>query len=172
MLENFQAAITNQYEAAFCTLGRCVDRCPAAAWNAPVVNLQFCQVAFHTLIYADLYLGSDAASLRQQSFHLEKSPAFFGSYEELEDRPPQEVYEKSSISIYLDHCREKARRTVGGETEASLHAPSPFSRQKFSRAESHLNNIRHIFHHSAQMSMRLRLDYRIDIPWAFSGWDD
>ncbi len=60
MIETFKELIVNQFEAAFCTLGACVDRCPDTSWHAPVAKLQFCQVAFHTLIFADLYLGRES----------------------------------------------------------------------------------------------------------------
>jgi len=57
MLDVFKHTTTNQFEAAFCTLNACIERCPKSAWNAPIVNLLFCQVVFHTLFFADYYLG-------------------------------------------------------------------------------------------------------------------
>jgi hypothetical protein len=69
MLETYKEIISQQFEATFCMLGTCIGRCPEASWNAPVANLQFCQVAFHTLFFADVYLGPDLESLRQQPFH-------------------------------------------------------------------------------------------------------
>ncbi len=57
MVDTLKELITNQFEAALCTLSACIDECPEAAWNAPVANLAFCQAVFHTLFYADYYLG-------------------------------------------------------------------------------------------------------------------
>src|SRR5262245_54079549 len=69
MLETFQRLTINQFQAALCTLDLCVDRCPARMWNEPVFAWKFCQVAFHTLFFADYYLGPDEDSLRRQPFH-------------------------------------------------------------------------------------------------------
>jgi hypothetical protein len=57
MLDTCKNLVANQYEAALCTLNACIDRCPENAWNKRVVNHKFCQIAFHTLFYADYYLG-------------------------------------------------------------------------------------------------------------------
>jgi len=38
------------------------------------------------------------------------------------------------------------------------------------RAKLHVVNIRHIQHHAAQLSLRLRLDHQEDIPWFSSRW--
>jgi DinB superfamily len=169
MLITLKELITNQFEAAFSTLNACIDRCPDAAWNAPVANLAFCQVAFHTLFYADFYLGPDEQSFRQQPFH-QNHPDFFRDYEELEDRAQRLLYDKPAIKDYLDHCRAKLVEALAPETADTLAGPSGFRRRAVSRAELYVYNMRHIQHHAAQLSLRLRLDSKQEIPWIDSGW--
>ena len=169
MTETFKQLLASQFEASLCTLDQCLEKCPDALWNAPVAKYPFCQVAFHTLIFADLYLGPDDESLRQQPFHL-ANPQFFGDYEQLEDREPVSRYERAPVRAYLQFCRRKAVTTIAAESDETLHASAKFSRKNFSRAELHLNNIRHIQHHAAQLIMRLRLDSDVDIPWISTGW--
>ncbi|MBI3408633.1 MAG: DinB family protein [Planctomycetes bacterium] len=171
MLETMKRLIASQYEASLCTLGHCVAKCPNELWNARVARFPFCQVAFHTLFFADYYLGSDAESLRQQPFHL-ANPNLFGDYEQLLDREPVSLYERPQIEAYLDFCRKKAMATLAAETQESLCAPAKFPRKNFSRAELHVYNIRHIQHHAAQLILRLRLDSGVDIPWIGAGWRD
>jgi hypothetical protein len=171
MVGTFKESLALQFEAAFCTISACIKAAPAAAWNAPVGNLAFCQVAFHVLFFADLYLGTDEESLRGQQFHLDNQ-ASFRDYEELEDRPQQLLYERPFIEAYLGHCRKKAAQTIAAETAGTLSGPSGFKRRSFSRAEHHLNNLRHLQHHAAQLSLRLRIDFGIEIPWFGSGWRD
>lgn len=168
MIETFKRVIANQFEAALCALGYCVDSCPDSLWNCRVAKYPFCQVAFHTLIFADLYLGPDPDSLRLQPYHL-AHPEFFGDYEQLEDREPVSLYQKPPIQDYVKFCRQKAVATITGETNESLCAPAKFPRKNISRAELHVNNVRHIAHHAAQLSLRLRLDSDIDVPWFTSG---
>jgi hypothetical protein len=126
-------------------------------------------VAFHTLFYADYYLGPDDASFRLQPFHRDHSD-FFRDYEEFEDRPQVLLYDKRAVNIYLDHCRRKAADVIATETADSLAAACGFARRNMSRAELYVYNIRHIQHHAAQLSLRLRLDFGESIPWVGSGW--
>jgi hypothetical protein len=171
MLDTFKELIANQFEAAFCTLSACIDRCPETAWNAPVANHAFCQAVFHALFYADVYLGPDDKSFREQPFHRSHAE-FFGDYEELEDRPPQSLYDKESIKTYLEFCRSKAAEAIAAETADTLKARSGFGWLAFSRAELYVYNIRHLQHHAAQLILRLRIDGHADMPWARSGWRD
>jgi hypothetical protein len=171
MLDTFKTLIANQYEASLCMLNACIDKCPEAAWNEPVVNLKFCQVAFHALFFTDYNLGVSEAPFRQQPFHLEHT-AVFRDYEELEPREQVHLYEKAWIKVYVQFCRNKAIEVSKSETAASLAAPAQFPRRPFTRAELHVHNIRHIHHHAAQLSMRLRIDSQIDVPWFHSGWTE
>lgn len=171
MLDHFKQIVASQYEATLCTLNACLERCPAELWDAPVANLKFCQVAFHTLIFTDLYLGPNPEALREQAFHRERE-AMFRDYEELEDRPQVLLYTRPDLQEYLQHCRAKAQEAVAAESAESLAAPSGFHWLKASRAETHFYNIRHIQHHAAQLSLRLRLAGGDGAPWFKSGWSE
>jgi hypothetical protein len=170
MLNTYKRLTARQYQAALCTLGLCIDRCPQAAWNEPVAKLKFCQVAFHTLFFTDFYLGPDRASFKQQAFHV-KNPDFFRDYEELVRRRQRLLYDKAGVQRYLKHCRAKVSQTIRAETVESLRAPS-VQRPGLTRAELHVYNIRHVQHHAAQLSLRLRIDFGEDIPWVRYGWRD
>lgn len=169
MLELVQKMLIGQYEAALSTLGRAVQQCPAELWSRPVARFPFCQTAYHTLFFTDLYLGLDLESFRSQAFHREH-PDLFGDYEQIEDRDPVCVYDKSPIMTYLHFCRAKAIEVITAETAASLAAADTFQRKLSSRAELHLYNIRHIQHHAAQLILKLRADPDLKMPWIGSGW--
>jgi hypothetical protein len=171
MVDTLRQLLAHQFEAAFGTLNACIDRCPKTAWNGPVGNLAFCQVAFHTLFFADLYVGPNAESLRAQPFHRDHV-AFFCDYEELQDRKQQLLYDRPTVKAYLDHCRNKASQAIAAETVPTLAGPSGFQRRDISRAELHVYNIRHVQHHAAQLSLRLRIDFNEEVPWFGSGWRD
>jgi hypothetical protein len=171
MIETVKRLIASQYEASLCTLAHCIAKCPEGLWNVRVAKYPFCQVAFHTLFFADYYLGPDADSLRQQPFHL-ANPDLFGDYEQLQEREPESLYEMRQIEGYLAFVRGKAAATIAAETETDLCAAARFARRNCSRAELHVYNIRHIQHHAAQLILRLRLDTGVDIPWIGAGWRD
>jgi hypothetical protein len=162
-------AIAGQIDAALSMLGACIERCPDELWGRPVANLKFCQVAFHALFFADYYLEPVEADFRQQAYHREH-PSFFRDYEELEDRPQQQVYDKAAVLDYLAHCQRKLHDVLAAETADSLAAPCGFRRKNWSRAELYMSNLRHLQHHAAQLSLRLRLDAAVEIPWIGSGW--
>jgi hypothetical protein len=172
VLPTVKEAIAGQFEAALCMLGACVERCPDELWNRPIANLKFCQVAFHVLFFADYYLEPVEDEFRQQTYHREH-PEFFRDYEELEDRPQQHAYEKAELLDYLAHCRRKLQAVLAAETAESLAAPCGFRRRDgISRAELYMLNLRHVQHHAAQLSLRLRLDAGIEIPWVGSAWQE
>ena len=169
MIDTVKELLGNQFQGALCTLNACIARCPDAAWNAPVGNLKFCQVAFHVVFFADLYLGHDAKSVRDQAFHRAHGD-FFRDYEELDDRPQQLLYDKPTMLAYVQHVREKAVKVIAAETQESLMVRPGFEWLKFSRAEAYVYNTRHLQHHAAQLSLRLRTDHRVEIPWIGTGW--
>lgn len=169
MLDDFKTLIAHQFEAALCMLHACVDRCPDTTWTSRVAKYKFCQVVFHTLFFTDFYLGRNEQSFRQQPFHL-NNESFFGDYEEFEDRAPVRLYDKASIYTYLQHCRKKASEALAAETAETLRGSSGFTRRDIARAELYVYNLRHVQHHTAQLSLRLRLDANEGIPWVGSGW--
>ncbi len=171
MVDVMKELLAHQYEAALCTLGKCIQACPAASWEAPVANIKFCQVAFHTLFFTDYYLGKNHEAMKDQAFHHNR-PEFFRDYEEMQPRPQVLLYPREEVLEYLAFCRDKARETLAEETVEVMAAPCGFPRKTFSRAELHVYNLRHIQHHAAQLSLRLRLDTGVDIPWVGSGWRD
>jgi hypothetical protein len=173
MLDTLKQLLMHQYEASLSTLNLCVARCPDQTWNGPVANLKFCQAAFHVVFFADVYLQptDDVDALKRQSFHLAHQE-FFRDYEEMEDRAQMLLYEKPFVANYLQHVRIKAQGTITGESAEALAGPSGFHRRKCSRAELHVYNIRHIQHHAAQLSLRLRLDAGVDIPWVGHAWKE
>lgn len=171
MIETYRKLIANQYAASLGTLKLSVERCPDDLWNEPVGQQPFCRVAFHTLFFADYYLGPNEDGFRNQAFHREHAE-FFADYEQLEEREPVALYERPAIEAYVRHCRDKAATVTAAETEESLRGPSGFPRREFSRAELHVYSIRHIQHHAAQLSLRLRINTGEGIPWIGSGWPE
>mgnify|MGYP006940534581 FL=1 len=70
---------------------------------------------------------------------------------------------------YLEFCMNKADRVTSAETVESLEEFSGFERRLFSRGELHIDNIRHIQHHAAQLGLRLQLITGKEMPWFSTG---
>ena len=169
MLEAMQELLVNQFDASLSMLHCCIESCPEQIWHERLVELEFCQVAFHVLFFTDYYLETSPDGFRKQRFHVDNQSEF-RDYEELEYRPQVLTYEKEFVMRYLFHCREKVGRVIRNETTESLNEPSGFERNSFTRAELHVNNIRHIQYHTAQLILKLRFEGQNEIRWVGSGW--
>lgn len=162
MIEYFKEIVSDQFEASLCMLGDCIQNCPQEHWHEKNVNMEFGYVAYHTLCFVDLYLSPDEASFQLRDFHNEQDEDPF--------KPkPDYPLTQEIVSNYLKTCRQKALDTVANETENSLKKESGFHWLPITRGELHIYNIRHIQHHTGQLSAYLR---RIDInmKWVSTGW--
>ena len=59
---------------------------------------------------------------------------------------------------------------MDAETVESLQSPVQVPWYEITRAEMHVNNIRHLQHHTAQLILVLRREHSVEMPWPKSGW--
>src|SRR5207244_2511582 len=165
MLEYIKTILRGQFEAALCMLNQCVEACPPQHWEGKIANGTFRWVAYHTLFFVDLYLSTeDAFTLRDvhERGGDEREPVLSPGLS------------KDETLSYLKVCRHRMLETLASETPGSLQGPSGFSWKPISRGELHIQNLRHVQHHTAQLSAYLRrvdkeLSDRSALPWVGSG---
>jgi hypothetical protein len=167
MLDFLATILTGQFEAALCMMNQCVQACQGQHWEGKIANDTFRQVAYHTLFFVDLYLSPD-----ENAFELRDLNHRGG-----DERGPtlSAGLSRDETLNYLAICRQKMVETLAAETKQSLEGPSGFSWRKFSRGELHLYNIRHVQHHTGQLSAYLRrVDQALADPkalrWVGTGW--
>jgi hypothetical protein len=166
MIEHYQRILIGQFEASLSMMRQCLEACRPEHWEGKVAHGPFRWVAYHTLFFTDFYLsrGEDA---------FERCEWVLRGGDELGPGPAPGLSTGDTLQ-YLLFCREKAVNVIGTETRESLEGPSGFTWRKFSRGELHLYNLRHIQHHTGQLSACLRrVDPAIqhdDLPWIGSGW--
>jgi len=164
MIDLVKQVLANQFEASLCMMNDCVVKCPPAHWDGKVAKYPFWQVAYHTLCFVDLYL-----TVRHEAFVFRDLHP--GGWSEFDDEHPSRRFEQDELMRYLSICRQKAADTVAAETAETLAGPSGFEWLKFTRAETHVYNIRHIQHHTGQLGAYLRrFDEAINPKWVGSGW--
>jgi hypothetical protein len=168
MIESIKAILTGQFEAALCMMDHCIRACPPEHWEGKIANYTFRLVAYHTLFWFDLYLshgGDDAFVLRD--FHHRGG-------DERVDEVINPGLSKDETLAYVAICREKMLATVAAETAASLQGPSGFPYRPNTRCELHIYNLRHVQHHTGQLSAYLRrVDSSLtddDLRWIGTGW--
>jgi hypothetical protein len=136
-------------------------------WDDKIANGTFRWVVYHTLFFLDLYLSPDEAGFELRELHERGG----------DERQPIECIglDKADALSYVAICRQKIDDTLAAETEASLAGSSGFSWYKVSRGELHIINIRHVQHHTGQLSAHLRrVDARLadrnELRWVQTGW--
>ncbi len=167
MIEYFRWIVTSQYEAALCMLRQCVESCPPEHWEGKIASGTFRWASYHTLFFTDLYLSPTSEAFELRELHArggdEREPKLCAGLS------PAETLE------YLAICRRKAVAALTRETAESLEGSSGFSWHPVTRGEMHLINLRHIQHHTGQLSAYLR---RLDrdnalaqaLRWVGAGW--
>ena len=167
MLEYWKQSLVAQYEGALSMLLHCIEACPLEHWESIIAQGTVRWVVYHTLFYTDLYLSPSNEGFVLRGFHERGG----------DERGPEACIglPKEEALAYVPLCREKMLRSVASETEASLAGPSGFFWYEITRGEMHLINIRHIQHHTGQLSAFLRrVDDRFKdrktLRWIGSGW--
>ena len=148
-------------------LDQCVRNCPEQHWEGLVASGSCRWVVYHTLFFTDYYLSPTEEAFELGELNLR------GGDERLPVACPG--LSQADSREYLAICRRKAVETFARETSAVLEGPSGFPTKRFSRGELHLYSMRHIQHHTGQVSAYLR---RVDptladpaaLPWIGSGW--
>ena len=167
MIDLWKQATLGQFEAALAMLKQCVERCPPDLWESQVAALTVRQIAYHTLFFVDFYLTP-----QEDAFELRELHRVGGDEREPVNSPG--LTQEQTLA-YVAVCLEKLRLIIAGETEETLRGPSGFSWCKFPRAEMHLYSLRHVQHHTGQLSAHLRrlvpeCQERSELRWVRSGW--
>lgn len=166
MIEIYKQSTLGQFQAALAMLKQCIERCPGELWESKVAGLTVQQIAYHTLFFVDFYLTADECVFTLRDLHL------LGGDEREPLHSPG--LEKQATLDYLAVCLKKLETTIATESEECLRGPSGFSWCKFSRAEMHIYNLRHVQHHAGQLSSHLRRlvpDWqdRSELRWVSTG---
>jgi hypothetical protein len=162
--EVLRSTLKSQYHATLAMLRQAVERCPDDLWVSRAHANPFWRIAYHALFYTHLYIQPNLESFRPWKGHqayiedLDDTPP----PPELEDEiqmpysPPQtgEPYTKAEVLEYWDFCDAMVDDAVDALDLAS--GESGFSWYRVSKVEHQVVSLRHIQHHTAQLSIRLR----------------
>ena len=131
--------------------------CPADSWDSPAHVNRFWRIAYHTLFYVNLYLFQTVDEHVPWSGHRD-------------DAQPLESgikpYPRGSILEFLAYCREHARRQIA---TLDLTAESGVSWLTFGPVERLAYSLRHLQHHTGQLSERIRQDTGDGVGWVGRG---
>ena len=166
-MNGIKSALSHQLKASLSTLGNVIETCPDAEWQKDHGNAPFSQVVFHTLFYADCYLGKDTLPFKDQPFHKAHEESF-ADYEKMEDKKPVRIYEKTFCREHLAHSLSKVDVMMEVETLDSLAGGSGIDFRHCNRMELYIYEERHIQHHAAQLGLRIQQVNGKELKW-YSG---
>ena len=151
-----RSVLKSQYHAALAMLREAIERCPPDQWSGTGHKNAFWQISYHTLFFTHLYLQPNEAAFRRW-------PQQHGE----QDGVSADPYTPAQVLEYWNACDAM----VDGAVDAlDLESPeSGFSWYSMSKFEHQLVNIRHIQHHAAQLTDRLRSAADVGIRWVGAG---
>lgn len=161
-LEPIRAALKSQYRAALRTLEQTITNCPNTLWTDDRFVNPYWQIAYHALFYTHLYLEPDEAAFvawekhRPEYYYLGRVPA-----------GELEPYTREELLAYCRFCEQKADHNL--DLLDLEHPESGFYWYPIPKLEHQIVNIRHLQHHAAQLTDRLRNEAGIGTQWMGKG---
>jgi hypothetical protein len=152
-------SIARQYGASLNMLRRAIELCPEELWFDATYRNPFWHIAYHALFYANLYAQPSEATFQHWPKHREGTRAL-GQLPEEELAPL--AYSKEDILEYHTICAAEVAARI---PETNLEAASGFYWLPFNKLDLQLYNIRHIQHHTGQLTERLRVVCDLGVGW-------
>jgi DinB superfamily len=145
MESDWQKALWSQFGAAIDMLERDIRACPEDVWRGRQTAPGAWAIAHHALFWLDLYLSGAVEGFAP--------PAPFGR-EELDPagRLPDRAYSQSELLAYVEHGRERCRRTIRTLTDSQAARGCIFSWGEVTFAELLLYTLRHVQDHAGELS--------------------
>jgi hypothetical protein len=168
-------ALKKQYHAALKMLRLAIEQCPEALWTkggddassgggADEESPAFWRVAYHAAFYTHFYLQPNQAAFVPWKHH-RPDHQFLGPLPWPPHRAPKigKPYGKARVLKYLGECDAMVDRAVDAMDLTS--SDCGFSWYRMSKLSHQILNIRHIQHHAAHLSARLRAGGEEGVGW-------
>jgi hypothetical protein len=156
-------SILSQYHASLAMLRQAIELCPDDLWLVANERNRYWHIAYHTLFYTHLYVNASEADFTPWPKHQPACRLLGTSSQELANVQP---YSKAELLIYHSICCEQVADNV---PKVPLDASSGFDWLPMNQFEVHLYNLRHMQHHTGQLTGRLRTVCDVGVPWVRLG---
>lgn len=157
--------LASQYRASFGMLRNVIEKTPQEQWNTEEYNNPNWQIAYHILWGANFYLGTNPESYVPFENAIEGAESLGGSQEW--ENPEEGVvvegfHTKDDLLSFIDEVESNLQQRIEA---LPLEENSGFEWYPYSRFELHINSIRHIQHHTAQLIERLKAKGITGFSW-------
>jgi len=172
--------LKDQYHACLTMLKSAIEQCPDDLWVSTEYTNPYWRVVYHTLYFVHLYSRTHAAGFVAWDKHQTgiqdmddmPAPPDIQELTEPAHRPPSgedlrpqtgKPYSKQEMLEYWQVCDDMVDESIDALDLTS--ADSGFSWYPISKLEHQIVAIRHIAHHTAQLSDRLRSAIDAGVDW-------
>lgn len=159
---DLKPALKKQYHAALAMLREAIELCPDELWDSGPFKVPYWQVAYHTLYFTHLYLQPNLESFVPWELHRNE-------HHDL-PWPPESAtkieapYTKSQLLAYWKICDDLLDDAVDRLDLTAPDCGMPWHKG-MPKLDHQLHNLRHIQHHTAILSGRLRSTSGIEVQW-------
>jgi hypothetical protein len=156
--------IQSQYHATLDMIEEAIRACSETLWTDTTFKNVFWYIAYDALHYTHLYLSDSLQTFVPWSTGRQKDEREGASLSSGPDQQPTngKPYAKDEVLDYLAFCRRQVYETVPA---LDLNAPSGFDWLPMNKLELQFYNIRHLQHHTGQLSERLRNSADFGLHW-------
>ncbi len=148
--------LASQYKASLGMLRQTLEKVPEEQWNTDEYNIPNWQIAYHVLWGTRFYLRANPETYRPFDEAIEGAESLCGSqdWENPDEGVKLEgIHTKDELFSFINNIEKNLLQKIGS---LPLDGNSGFEWYPYSRLELHINNIRHIQHHTAQIIERLK----------------
>lgn len=157
--------LTSQFKASLGMLRQALEKVPEEQWDSVEYNNPNWQIIYHTLWSTNLYLGANMEKYTAFKNAIEGAESLGGSQDW--ENPCSNVivegfHTKSELLSFIDDIENSLTQKI---ESLPFEDNSGFEWYPYSRLELHINNIRHIQHHTAQIIERLKAKGITGFTW-------
>jgi hypothetical protein len=157
--------IARQFHSALEMVESAIRFCPEPLWleGSGESPNRFWHIAYHVLFYTHFYLSPSEADFVASPIHRAEYN-FFGAvpWRPGEEHVVDQPYTQAELLDYALFCHSEVNRQI---PVVDLEAASGFYWLPFNKMELLLYNLRHLSHHTGQLTDRLRSQAHLGVPW-------
>lgn len=161
--------LASQYKASLKMLRQTIKKTPEELWDSDEYPNPNWQMTYHALWATKFYLTANPEGYQAWPNAIEGAESLGGAQDW--ENPEEGVvversHTKEELISFIEDLEKKMTQLI---SSTQLHGPSGFEWYPYSRLELHINNIRHLQHHTAQLIERLKIKGITGFPWAIDG---
>lgn len=166
-MENISSAFRSQYIGALAMLKNSIIACPDEIWNDSKFGNRFWHIAYHSLFFTALYLSPSL----EEKVLWDKCRSMYHALSKWESEPDYDPeqnipYTKNELLEFLDFIIERLHLAF---EELPYDAPSGFPWISFDKFQLHIYNLRHLQHHTGQLTERIKQVTGKGVGWVGKG---